>query len=74
MSDIVYLFFNEVLNMKSEMAREEAEKIKTVISDEALNELARYVHNTLGLTKLNCNYDINQEKCRNCIKRKGKIC
>ncbi len=67
--DIVYLFFNEVLNMKPDMAREEAEKVKTVISDEALNELAKYVHNTLGLINLNCNYDINQGKCRECIKR-----
>ena len=67
--DIVYIFFNEVLNMKSENAKEEAEKLKSVISDEALNKLARYVHNTLGLTNLDCNYDINQEKCRECIKR-----
>lgn len=67
--DIVYLFFNEVLDMKSEKAKEEAEKLKSVISDEALNQLAKYVHNTLDLTSLNCNYDINQGKCRECIKR-----
>ena len=27
------------------------------------------VHNVLGLKELNCNYDINQEKCRCCVKR-----
>ena len=67
--DIIYLFFNEVLNMESENARLEAEKVKSVISDDGLNALAKYVHNTLGLTNLNCNYDINKGKCRECIKR-----
>ena len=67
--DIIFVFFNEVLNLEKNKAKEEAEKVKSVISDEALNELAKYVHNTLGLTNLNCNYDINQGKCRECIKR-----
>ena len=67
--DIIFVFFNEVLNLEKTKAKEEAEKVKSVISDEALNELAKYVHNTLGLTNLNCNYDINQGKCRECIKR-----
>ena len=67
--DIIFVFFNEVLILEKTKAKEEAEKVKSVISDEALNELAKYVHNTLGLTNLNCNYDINQGKCRECIKR-----
>ena len=67
--DIIFVFFNEVLSLEKSKAKEEAEKVKSVISDEALNELAKYVHNTLGLTNLNCNYDINQGKCRECIKR-----
>ena len=67
--DIVYLFFNEILNLESEDAKEEAEKVKSVISDESLNRLARYLHKELGLSNLNCNYDINESKCRECIKR-----
>lgn len=67
--DIVYLFFSEVLNMNDESAKEEAEKVKLVISDEALNELAKFVHKELGFTSLNCGYDINKGKCRSCIKR-----
>lgn len=70
--DIVYLFFSEVLEMGEEEARREAEKVKTVISDEALNKLAKYVHEKLGLRSLNCAYDINKGKCRNCVKRKNK--
>ena len=52
-----------------EKAKLEAEKIKTNLSDDTINKLARYVHNELGLSSLNCNYDINKEKCRECAKR-----
>lgn len=68
--DIVYLFLKEVLNLEDEEAKQEAEKIKTTITDNTINKLAKYVHEVLGLNNLNCNYDINQEKCRSCIKRK----
>jgi len=76
--DIIYVFLKEVLNLDEEQAKSEAEKIKSVATDNTINKLARYVHEVLGLNNLNCNYDINQEKCRNCIKRtakrKEKIC
>lgn len=68
--DIVYLFLKDVLNLEKEEAKQEAEKIKTTITDNTINKLAKYVHEVLGLSNLNCNYDINQEKCRSCAKRK----
>lgn len=67
--DIVYVFLKDVLNIEDEKAKEEAEKIKTSITDETVNKLAKYVHNVLGLSNLNCNYDINKEQCRSCVKR-----
>ena len=67
--DITYLFMKDVLNLDEEEAKEEAEKIKSIISDNTINQLAKYVHNVLGLKSLNCNYDINNEQCRSCIKR-----
>ena len=70
--DIVYLFLNEILEIKNEEAKEEAEKIKLAISDETLNRLARYTHNQLGLSSLDCKYDLNESKCRECIKRNNK--
>ena len=70
--DIVYLFLKDVLNLDEESAKKEAEKIKLTITDETINKLAKYVHNVLGLRELNCNYDINQEKCRCCVKRTSK--
>lgn len=68
--DIVYVFLKEVLSLEDEEAKSEAEKIKSSISDSTINKLAKYVHEVLGLSNLNCNYDINQEKCRSCVKRK----
>ena len=70
--DIVYLFLKDVLDLNEEAAEKEAEKIKLTITDETINKLAKYVHNVLGLRELNCNYDINQEKCRCCVKRTSK--
>ncbi len=70
--DIVYLFLKEVLNLSSEEAEKEAEKIKLTISDNTTNKLAKYVHKTLGLESLDCDYDINKEKCRCCLRRTNK--
>lgn len=67
--DIVFLFLKEVLNLEEEKAKSEAEKIKSAISDDTINKLAKYVHKELGLKSLDCNYDINKEMCRSCIKR-----
>ena len=67
--DIVYLFLKDVLNIDEEEAAQEAEKIKLAIKDETINKLAKYVHKVLDLSNLDCNYDINQERCRTCTKR-----
>lgn len=70
--DIVYLFLKEVLNMENEKAHNEAEKIKFTIEDETLNKLAKYVHEVLGLSSLNCDYDINKQRCRECVRRTSR--
>lgn len=69
--DIVYLFLKEVLNLPEEEAKSEAEKIKTSINDNTTNSLAKYVHKVLDMTDLDCDYDINKEKCRSCLRRTG---
>ena len=70
--DIVYLFLKDVLNLEENSAAEEAEKMKLAISDNTINQLAKYVHKELGLNDLNCNYDLNRERCRACVKRAVK--
>lgn len=67
--DIVFVFLKDVLGMEAEVAEKEAENMKSSMSDETVNKLAKYVHQVLGLRSLNCNYDVSQEKCRVCVKR-----
>ena len=67
--DIVYLFLKDVLNLEEEEAEKEAEKIKLAINDDTINKLAKYVHKVLDLNNLDCNYDVNKEKCRCCKRR-----
>lgn len=67
--DIVYLFLKDVLNIEAEEAEKEAEKIKLAITDSTTNKLAKYVHQVLELNSLDCDYDINKEKCRCCARR-----
>lgn len=68
--DIVYVFLKDVLGLDEENAKSEAEKIKSTMEDNTINKLAKYVHKVLNLNDLNCNYDIAQERCRKCIRRK----
>lgn len=70
--DIVFLFLKDVLNLEKTQAEKEAEKIKSSITDETINKLAKYVHKVLDLNDLNCDYDINSEKCRCCVRRTNK--
>ena len=71
--DIVFLFFKDVLKLENEKAKEEAEKVKSIMSDEAINKLAKYSYEVLGLNSLNCDYDINEERCRSCVRRKSHL-
>ena len=70
--DIVYVFLKDVLNIESEKAKIEAENIKQTISDGTLNTLAKYTHRVLNLNSLECDYDVNKERCRECARRKGE--
>lgn len=70
--DIVFVFLKDVLELKDEEAKSDAEKIKNAVSDNTLNNLAKYVHKVLNFNNLDCGYDINKEKCRACARRKIK--
>lgn len=71
--DIVFLFLKDVLNLPEEEAKQEAEKMKLTLTDTTINQLAKYVHKVLDLSNLDCDYDINREKCRSCARRMTKI-
>ena len=70
--DIVYVFLKDVLQIDEKEAEEEAEKIKSSINDNTINKLAKYIHKTLDLNNLDCNYDVNKEVCRSCLRRTSK--
>ena len=69
--DIVYLFLKEVLGLESKEAEKEAEKIKLSMNDNTINSLAKYIHKVLDLNNLDCDYDVNNERCRTCARREG---
>ena len=68
-NDIINLFLTEVIGATKENAEKEAIKVKTVLSSDTINKIARYTHKVLGLSSLDCGYDIDNEKCVKCIKR-----
>lgn len=67
--DIVYIFLKDVLELNEQESKVEAEKLKFSLSDNTINKLAKYVHKTLDLSNLDCDYDINKERCRCCKRR-----
>lgn len=69
--DIVYLFLKDVLGLESKEAKKEAEKIKLSMNDNTINSLAKYIHKVLDLNNLDCDYDVNNERCRTCARREG---
>ncbi len=69
-NDIVKLFLIEIIGATEENAENEAKSIKTVLSDDTLNKIARYTNKELGLYNLECGYDISNEKCVKCSRRK----
>lgn len=68
--DIVKLFLTDIIGSTEENAEKEAKNIKTSLSTDTLNKLAKYTHKELGLYSLECGYDISNEKCIKCARRK----
>ena len=67
--DVMYVFLKDVIGIDENLAAEDAEKIKSALSDTSVNEIAKYIHKVLDLNDLDCNYDINNEKCRSCARK-----
>lgn len=70
--DIISLFLSEILKLDSEKVKQEASKMKAILDDETINKFAVYTHKELGLYSLECGYDINNERCINCLRRKER--
>jgi len=70
-TDIVKMFLTDLLGIDNDKAEDEANKIKTILSDDSLNKLAKFTYNELGLN-LNCEYDINNSRCIVCPRKTTK--
>lgn len=70
--DILKLFLTEVLEVEKDLAEEDAQAMKHAVSKETIKKLDKYITKVLNLEELNCRYDSDNEKCRNCIKVAAK--
>lgn len=70
--DILKMFLVEILDIEKQQAEEEATAMKHAISEETAKKLDKYITQIMNLGDLDCGYDENNEKCRNCIKITAK--
>lgn len=66
------LFLTEVLEIDKNVAEEEARAMKHAISEDTAKKLEKYISKILDLGELDCDYDANSEKCKNCVKITAK--
>lgn len=71
--DILYILLHDVIGIDYKISKEDATKIKGVISDESVKKIASYIYDVLDLKKMNCNFNIRRESCRACLSKKGKL-
>lgn len=64
--DIIKIFLKEILEVPEEQAKKEATAMKTSISKETEQKLEKYIIKTLKLNELECDYNMDNEKCRQC--------
>ena len=66
--DITKLFLTEILNIDDVQAEEDAKAIKYALSEKSEEKLEEYVIKTLNLEDLKCNWNMENEKCRSCVR------
>lgn len=70
--DVLKLFLVEILEVDKQQAEEEAIAMKYAISEPTVKKLNKYITQVMKLDDIDCDYDANNEKCRNCIKIKAQ--
>lgn len=70
--DILEMFLVGVLDIEPKQAEQEAKNMKHAMSKSTVKKLDQYISKILNLEDLDCGYDENSEKCRNCIKVTAK--
>lgn len=70
--DLIKIFLIDVLGIKKENAETDATMMKHSLSEETEEKLEKYINKILSLEDIDCDYDENNEKCKNCIKIKAR--
>lgn len=70
--DTIKMFLVDILNIEARQAEKEAESMKHSISENTQKRLAEYINKILDLGDLDCGYDKNSDKCKNCVKITAK--
>lgn len=70
--DTIKMFLIEILDIEERQAQEEAKSMKHSISQNTQIKLEEYINKILDLGDLDCDYDKNSEKCKNCVKITAK--
>ena len=71
--EILKAFLIQVLDVKEEVAKVEANNMKHAISENTASKLEEYIKNIIDVSNLECDYNPDNEKCRNCIKVTAKF-
>jgi Mn-dependent DtxR family transcriptional regulator len=70
--DILKLFLTEILEVDEDVAEQEATAMKHSVSENTIAKMEQYVNKILDLGDLNCCYDLNSSKCKECVKITAK--
>lgn len=70
--DVLKLFLNKILDIEEKQSENEAISMKHAISQETEEKLEKFINKVLNLGDLDCDYDENSEKCKNCVKITAK--
>lgn len=71
--EILKAFLIQVLDVKEEVAKVEANNMKHAISENTASKLEEYIKSIIDVSNLECDYNPDNEKCRNCIKVTAKF-
>lgn len=66
--DIIKTFLVEILEVDEKQAQKESSAMKHSISEDTSKKLEEYIQKIFNIGDLDCDYDENNEKCKNCIK------
>ena len=71
--DTLKLFLSEVIGVEEKKAQEEADLMKHNVSENTIKKLEDYINKMLDLNDLDCCYNEQSTKCKNCTKVAERI-